>query len=234
MTALAVVVSDSTNPDVSLLREINDLAKQAPRGVDRTVQFLGEYGLIALLVLVAGWCWWRVARRSTEAPAAVAGIAWAGIAAGIALLVGMPIRSLVARPRPSADYDGLDVLAHGNSGFAFVSAHATLAAAVAVGVFMVSRRAGTVAILLALAEGFCRIYLGVQYPTDVIGGFALGAATTLLLAPPALSLLTALATRLTRTPAARLIHPHVPPPHPHPTPATQRPVPSPHDKDLAA
>jgi undecaprenyl-diphosphatase len=211
---MAEVANDSANPDINLLRDINNLAKQAPRGVDRVVEFLGEYGLIALTALLAGWCWWRLARRSprADAPVAVAGVAWALTAAAIAVLLDFPIRQLVQRPRPSAEYDGIDVLVHGTHGSSFASAHTALVSAVAVGLFMVSRAYGSVAILLAVAEGFCRVYLGVQYPTDVVGGFALGAATSLLLAPLGLALLTALTRRLAATRAAFLVRASTPAP----------------------
>ncbi|MEW2522135.1 phosphatase PAP2 family protein [Actinacidiphila alni] len=234
---MAAVANDSVNPDISLLRDINGLAKRAPHGVDRAVEILGGYGLIGLTLLLAALCWWRVARRApvADAPAAVAGVAWSGLAAGLALLLNIPIRALVQRPRPSVDHDGLDVLVHGPAHhYAFVSDHATLIAAVAVGLFMVNRKAGAVAILLALAEGFARIYVGVQYPTDVIGGFALGAATTLLLAPLALAVLTSLATAVSHTRAAPLIHSRR---HPRPTPAdptTPYPQQRADDKRLAA
>lgn len=221
---MAEVANDSANPDINLLRGINNLAKQAPRGVDRVVEFFGEYGLIALTALLAGWCWWRVARRArrAEAPAAVAGVLWAGVAAGIAVLLDFPIRALVQRPRPAAEYDGIDVLIHGTHGSSFASAHTALVSAVAVGLFMVSRAYGSVAIVLAVAEGFCRVYLGVQYPTDVIGGFALGAATALLLAPLGLALLTALTRRLASTRAAFLVRTTTPVPEGHSAPPRPR------------
>ena len=47
--------------------------------------------------------------------------------------------------------------------------------------------------------------MGVHYPTDVIGGFALGTAVALLLAPLALALLTRLMGRLADSPAGRLV-----------------------------
>jgi undecaprenyl-diphosphatase len=202
---MAQVADDSANPDVSLLRTLNGLAGKAPRGVDKAVEFAGQYGLAALALLLAGWCWWRVARRSQDAPVAVAGVLWALLGGAAALLLGFPVRALVRRPAPDVDHAGLDVLAAGHHGSSFVSDHAALTAALAVGLFMVSRKAGLLAAALALAEGFTQVYLGSHYPTDVIGGFALGAATVLLLAPLAQAALTALTRRLTRGHAAFLV-----------------------------
>jgi undecaprenyl-diphosphatase len=108
---------------------------------------------------------------------------------------------------------------------------------------MVSRKLGTLAVVLAAAEGFTAVYTGSHYPTDVMGGFALGAATTLLLAPPALAVLTAAAEALARSRWAVLVRVPVPAPvragatagraRPHgPRPAAPRH--SAADKDLAA
>lgn len=231
---MADVANDSTNPDITLLRSINDLARQAPHGIDRAVEAAGAYGLVALTALLAGWCWWRVARRSADAPAAVAGVLWSCLSAGIALLLNIPVRALVQRPRPYVDHDGLDVLARGHHTASFVSDHVAFTAAVAVGLFMVSRAAGAVALAIALAEGFTQVYVGAHYPTDAVGGFALGAATALLLAPLALALLTALTTAVSRGRASFLV---VARPAPYGRPPRAG---SPHrrhsaaDKDLAA
>ncbi|WP_405585231.1 phosphatase PAP2 family protein [Streptomyces sp. NBC_01190] len=196
---MAEVANDSVNPDISLLRAINDIAGRVPHGVNRVAEILGEYGLLVLIGMVSCWCWWRVARRSPDAPEAVAGVLWALAAGGLALLLNIPVRELVQRPRPSVDYDGLEVLGSAGHHYAFVSDGAALAAAVAVGLFMVSRRLGAAALAIAFLQGLSDLYLGVHYPTDVFGGFALGAATALLLAPLGLALLTALTRFVART-----------------------------------
>ncbi|MFE3140508.1 phosphatase PAP2 family protein [Streptomyces scopuliridis] len=199
---MAGLVLDGSNPDVSLLYDINGLAKDAPTWFDRVMEFVGEYGIMFGLVLIGLWGWWSVRKRGSaeDSVTAVAGLVWAPLAAGIALLINIPIRGFVERPRPFLDHRGLEVLVAGKTDYSFVSDHATMAMALAVGVFIAHRKLGLAAIGLALLEGFCRVYMGVHYPTDVIGGFALGTAVALLLTPLALALLTPLVSAISRSP----------------------------------
>lgn len=178
-----------SNPDVSLLYDINGMAKGAPNWADKAMEFVGEYGILLGLCVLMVCAWWSV-RKKDDAVPAMAALAWAPLAAGIAVLVNIPIRGFVRRPRPFLDHQGLDVLVKGKTDFSFVSDHATLAMALGVGLFVANRKYGFLGIALALFEGFSRVYLGVHYPTDVIGGLALGTAVALLLAPLAMMLLT--------------------------------------------
>ncbi|MEU3824624.1 phosphatase PAP2 family protein [Streptomyces sp. SID486] len=204
---MAVLAESGSNPDVDLLYDINGLAKSAPGWVDRTMEFVGEYGLLLAMVLLILWCWWTVRRRGGEdAAPSVAALVWAPLAAGLAVLVNVPIRGFVERPRPFVDHEGLDVLVAGKTDFSFVSDHATITMALGVGLFVANRRFGLAGIGLALLEGFCRVFMGVHYPTDVVGGFALGTAVVLLLSPPAMALLTPLMRAVERSPrAGRLV-----------------------------
>ncbi|MFJ4965903.1 Undecaprenyl-diphosphatase BcrC [Streptomyces sp. ADI96-02] len=192
---------DGSNPDVSLLYDINGLAKAAPTWFDRVMEFVGEYGIMLGLVLIGLWCWWSMRKRGTveDSVTATAAIVWAPLAAAIAVLINIPIRGFVERPRPFNDHEGLEVLILGKTDFSFVSDHSTLAMAIAVGIFVAHRKFGFFALGLALFAGFSRVYMGVHYPTDVIGGFALGTAVALLLAPPAMALLTPLMTAISRS-----------------------------------
>ncbi|WP_225824695.1 phosphatase PAP2 family protein [Streptomyces naphthomycinicus] len=200
---MAVLAESGSNPDVELLYDINGLAKDAPGWFDRGMEFVGEYGLLIAMVLLVLWCWWSVRRRGgEEAAPSVAALVWAPLAAGLAVLVNVPIRGFVERPRPFVDHRGLDVLVSGKTDFSFVSDHATITMALGVGLFVANRRFGLAGIGLALLEGFCRVYMGVHYPTDVVGGFALGTAVVLLLSPPATALLTPLMRAVERSPRA--------------------------------
>jgi undecaprenyl-diphosphatase len=203
---MAVLAESGSNPDVDLLYDINGLAKDAPHWFDRAMEFVGEYGLLLAMVLLILWCWWSVRRRGGEdAAPSVAALVWAPLAAGLAVLVNVPIRGFVERPRPFVDHQGLDVLVSGKSDFSFVSDHATITMALGVGLFVAHRKFGLAGIGLALLEGFCRVYMGVHYPTDVVGGFALGTAVVLLLSPPAMALLTPLMRAVERSRAGRLV-----------------------------
>ncbi|MFJ5553432.1 phosphatase PAP2 family protein [Streptomyces sp. NPDC093225] len=201
---MAGLATGGPNPDVRLLYDVNGLAKDAPGWLDRAVGLIGEYGLVLALVLLVLWCW-RGARRQGEAEAVdtFTALVWGPLAAGLALLVNVPLRGFVGRPRPFRQHEGIEVLAGGKTDFSFVSDHATLAMALGVGLFVANRRLGLVGIGLALLEGFCRVYMGVHYPTDVVGGFALGTAVVLLLAPLALALLTPVVRAVARSPRAR-------------------------------
>jgi membrane-associated phospholipid phosphatase len=70
--------------------------------------------------------------------------------------------------------------------WSFPSNHATLAAALAVGLVLVRPRLGAtaLAVIVAAAVGVLRVVAGVHYPHDVLAGWALGAtvaAVTVLL-----------------------------------------------------
>ncbi|MGW7071605.1 phosphatase PAP2 family protein [Streptomyces sp. NPDC054855] len=198
---MAGLDTTGSNPDVSLLYDINGLAEDSPAWLAKSIAFVGEYGLLFALVLLVLWCWWGQRKRGAldDAASSVAAVVWAPLAAAIAVLVNVPIRGFVERRRPFKDHDGLELLVHGKTDFSFVSDHATLAMALGVGLFVANRKFGLVGIALALSEGFCRVFMGVHYPTDVIGGFALGTAVVLLLSPLAMALLTPVVKAVGRT-----------------------------------
>lgn len=198
---MAGLADSGSNPDVDLLYDINGLAKDAPHWFDRVMEFVGEWGLLLVMVLLVLWCWWGVRRRGgDDAVHSVAALIWAPLAAAVAVLVNVPIRGFVERPRPFLDHQGLEVLIAGKSDYSFVSDHSTLMMAMAVGLFVANRKLGLIGIVLALLGGFCRVYMGVHYPTDVVGGFALGTAVALLLSPLAVAALTPVVRAVERSP----------------------------------
>jgi len=195
------------NPDTALLFDINGISRHLPGFLDSFLGFLGEYGvpLSSLAVLALAWRWAR-RRPGGGAPAAVAAVMWAGLAAGLGLVLNVAVRALVQRPRPFVTYPGrLHLLMDHSANGSFASDHATFTMAVAVGLLLINRRFGAIGVVLAAFEGFLRVFMGVHYPTDILGGYALATATSLLLAPLAMALLVPFAHALTRTAARPLV-----------------------------
>jgi undecaprenyl-diphosphatase len=81
--------------------------------------------------------------------------------------------------RPFVKYQKVTSLFFEN-GFAFPSGHATFFMALAFAIFLSHKKVGYVFILFALLIGVARIIAGVHSPTDILGGFILGALTAYL------------------------------------------------------
>ncbi len=109
---------------------------------------------------------------------------WSGafiVGAGIVVAFGISglLKQLIARPRPPAG----SALVH-VSGYSMPSTDGAVTAAAALALFLVARRAGCrgirlLGVLLTVCVGLvgiCMIYLSAHWTTDVLAGWALGAA----------------------------------------------------------
>ena len=107
-------------------------------------------------------------------------------AAGAASLVSIAIcfcitnlvlKGCVARPRPDAVMDAIVPLIRTPRDYSFPSGHTTVSFAGALVCYrMLPRRYGIPALVLAGLIGFSRLYLGVHFPSDVLGGFLVALA----------------------------------------------------------
>jgi len=143
----------------------------------RDVSALGGFTVLTLLTGLAGG-FLLITKKYVDALVLLAAVLGA-TALSESLKLGY------ARPRP-------DLLAHAveTLGSSFPSGHATLSAAtyLTIGALLAHaqdrRRVKTyihvTAILLALLIGVSRVYLGVHWPTDVLAGWCIGAAWSVL------------------------------------------------------
>ena len=110
---------------------------------------------------------------------------------GVVLLADLAASGLKVatdRPRPEETLAGIDVLVTSPSTASFPSGHAATSFAAAVVLSLALPALAPAFVALAAAVGVSRLYVGVHYPLDVVGGAILGAAvaTALLLLARAL------------------------------------------------
>ena len=84
--------------------------------------------------------------------------------------------ALFARPRPCDLRPEMLTLVARPHGWSFPSGHTSSAFAAAFALWLQNRRLGVPALVLAGFIGFTRMYLYVHFPTDILGGVALGLA----------------------------------------------------------
>ena len=114
-----------------------------------------------------------------------------GVICAIAMTIGLlftnlVIKNWVARPRPYVEgmIDGLKLLIEEQHDWSFPSGHTTNSFAAAWVIFRrttlghtakaPAQLCGVLALVLAILISLSRLYVGVHYPTDIIGGLVIG------------------------------------------------------------
>ena len=118
---------------------------------------VADYGVIILGVYVALMLLWEKRRIFPIASACV-------VSGLLGDFIKGYLKKAVMRPRPFLEIPTLEPLIKRPKGFSFPSGHTTLAFAVAF----------IPAFLMAALVAFSRLYLGVHYPTDILGGICIG------------------------------------------------------------
>lgn len=85
------------------------------------------------------------------------------------------LKHLAARPRPFAEFADIIPLIARPSDFSFPSGHTACSFAAAFTLWhLSSKKYGLFALVLASLIAFSRLYLGVHFPSDVMGGILIG------------------------------------------------------------
>lgn len=91
------------------------------------------------------------------------------------LATNIVLKNALARTRPYEVVEGLHRIIEAQSDFSFPSGHTACSFAAAVVIFlMCPKKAGIAAMTLAVLIAFSRLYVGVHFPTDVLGGAVVG------------------------------------------------------------
>ncbi len=129
---------------------------------------VSDYGVIILGVYAALMLLWEKRRIFPIASACV-------ISGLLGDFIKDYLKKLIMRPRPFLDVPSLVPAIKPPKSFSFPSGHTTLAFSVA---FIISRilpkRYSIPAFLIAALVAFSRLYLGVHYPSDILGGICAG------------------------------------------------------------
>lgn len=135
-------------------------------GVMRFITHLGDDGMIwiaiALILLIV-----RRTRR--------AGLACAVSMIFNLLATNVVLKNIIQRIRPYEVINALNILIEVQHDFSFPSGHTACSFAAAWAMWRTMPRGYSVpALILAALISFSRLYVGVHYPTDILGGLIVG------------------------------------------------------------
>ena len=107
---------------------------------------------------------------------------FAGYSAILGVIISKSIGLIYFHPRPFMDKIGT-LLIHHKADSSFPSDHTTFTMSIALMLlyFKSTRILGIVLTLLALLCGIARIYVGVHYPFDILGGILVGVIASLII-----------------------------------------------------
>jgi len=86
------------------------------------------------------------------------------------------IRYFLPRSRPFIDNEVNLLISHSASN-SFPSGHAAFYFALGMAIYLYNKKAGLVFLFAALLTSIARVYVGVHWPTDIIGGVVVGIAS---------------------------------------------------------
>lgn len=152
--------------NVSLFRTINDLGKEYEflNWLFITIADYTIYALAAVLLVL-----WAM-NKGRDRLMVICGL----VSCLFAVAAGKLIGKLYANQNPFAELQDVSKLIEKEIGNSFPSDHTILFFSICFTFFLFRKKNGYLWILLALAVGFSRIWVGVHYPADIMAGAAIG------------------------------------------------------------
>jgi len=165
--AALLVHTGATRLDARLFSFINDVPSWAAAVLTPLSKVFLPAGLVVVIALAAVYV--TVLNRS------VLPLLVAAAAAGLAWVLSSLAKAAADRPRPYQVISDAVLRQQPAHGTSFPSSHTTIAVATVIALVpFLPKPLARAAIVFAALVGWSRIYLGVHYPLDVIGGAGLG------------------------------------------------------------
>jgi undecaprenyl-diphosphatase len=163
-----VLAAGTTGWDQRLFRVLNEVSPSVAAALTPLSQLFRPAGIVAVVLLATGYV---VARTRSVLPVAAGALA-ASLGWGL-VDVG---KAVANRARPYDAMPGVVLRQQAAHGTSFPSSHTAIALAVAIALVpFLPRPVAMVGIGYAVGVGWSRVYLGVHYPLDVLGGAGIGA-----------------------------------------------------------
>jgi undecaprenyl-diphosphatase len=155
--------------DESLFRLLNQVPAAAAAVLTPLSRLFLPAGIIVVVVLAVVYV---VARTRSVLP-----VAAGATAAGLAWVLAHVAKAIADRPRPYEVMAGAVLRQQPAHGTSFPSSHTAVTAAVMIALVpFLARPLAAAGIGYAVLVGWSRVYLGVHYPLDVLGGAGIGLA----------------------------------------------------------
>ncbi|MBT3362611.1 MAG: phosphatase PAP2 family protein [Chloroflexi bacterium] len=171
------------SPDWQLFEWINGLTGNNDT-VDNIIKFIAnDYFITVTIVLILLGVWFG-ARSIEQRKRNQWGVVWAAVGVGFTSLFIHILNRVLDIDlwfRPYDDGAGHAVnriFGYAPSDPSFPANSAAVAFAFATGVFMANRKAGVVMYCIGALWGFSRVFSGIHYPLDIIGGAAIAIIIT--------------------------------------------------------
>ena len=138
----------------------------------KAITMLGDKGMIWILITLA----LLIVRRTRRL----------GVICAASMVIGLLVTNLIiknwaARIRPYELIPGLQCIVPLAKDYSFPSGHATNSLACAWVLFRKApKKYGVPALILAILISLSRLYVGIHYPTDVLGGVVIGICSAVL------------------------------------------------------
>ncbi len=161
--------------DQSLFIYLNNLAFSIPKlGILAVI--VAKFWIVLYPALLL-WFWWR---GSGDRNQRRRGLLLSALAAVLALGINAVMNVAVPRPRPFLTLPA-HVLVARPADPSFPSDHAAFTSAIGIMLMAMGEVAwGVFALLGVVGLGTARVMVGVHYPSDILGGMAVGAASVLV------------------------------------------------------